>query len=310
MFQTKAQKKKLSREIPLGTDRDAVGFAYLILPSDIDRVEYIQGVNKTGFGMFITNHNDVLSEVAIPSHILRELVFPEEAGVYGDCFSYITQPKTNQVVITGKMMKPGQSYASKENVHTAGYEVLKGSISATQNMIDLLNIGLVNNGEGEEGGHLIKSQGASSTSSISILCDGTVSVEADNHINVESGSTLTIEVGTEDDINTLNIDSNGVLTYIDRFDNELRLEDGKLTIESEEILHGAGASEFIALGNSLQTELDKSKARINGIIDALNNGVPIPQDGGTGYQASMALLLAPLISEDYSQILSEKNKVE
>ncbi len=56
----------------------------------------------------------------------------------------------------------------------------------------------------------------------------------------------------------------------------------------------------------LTTNLAKLTARVDGIIDAINNGVPTPQDGGVGLQNTIKTSLALLVDkEDFSQIENE-----
>ena len=56
----------------------------------------------------------------------------------------------------------------------------------------------------------------------------------------------------------------------------------------------------------LTTNLAKLTARVDGIIDAINNGVPVPQDGGVALQKSIVAGLSTLVDkEDFSQIENE-----
>lgn len=58
--------------------------------------------------------------------------------------------------------------------------------------------------------------------------------------------------------------------------------------------------------DELTKNLDKLTARVDGIIDAINNGVPIPQDGGLGLQNTIKAALATLVNkEDFTQIENE-----
>lgn len=68
-----------------------------------------------------------------------------------------------------------------------------------------------------------------------------------------------------------------------------------------------GGAETTANATELQKQLNMCKARIDQIINAIKTGVPVPQDGGAGYQKSMsAMLTAP--TEDYSGIIDNKIK--
>lgn len=63
----------------------------------------------------------------------------------------------------------------------------------------------------------------------------------------------------------------------------------------------------ITKAQELKTQLDKLSARVDGIINAIENGVPAPTDGGLAYQTTMKVILATLIDvEDFSNIENEK----
>jgi len=55
--------------------------------------------------------------------------------------------------------------------------------------------------------------------------------------------------------------------------------------------------------------LDKLTARVDGIIDAIKNGVPIPTDGGAGLQTTIKVALALLVDkEDFTTMENENIK--
>lgn len=54
--------------------------------------------------------------------------------------------------------------------------------------------------------------------------------------------------------------------------------------------------------NDLRTQLDKMSARIDGIIDALENSAVGTQDGGLTYQSNITIALGNLQKEDFSSI--------
>lgn len=53
--------------------------------------------------------------------------------------------------------------------------------------------------------------------------------------------------------------------------------------------------------------LDKLTARVDGIIDAINNGVPIPTDGGVGLQTTIKVALALLIDKENFTTMENEN---
>lgn len=69
-----------------------------------------------------------------------------------------------------------------------------------------------------------------------------------------------------------------------------------------------GGSETTANATELQTQLNKCKARIDTIINALKSSAVAPQDGGATYKANITAALSGLTAEDYSKIIDNKIK--
>ena len=57
--------------------------------------------------------------------------------------------------------------------------------------------------------------------------------------------------------------------------------------------------------NDFKTQLDKMTARIDGIIDAIKNGVPTPQDGGAALQQTIVASLEQLTDKENFNTLSD-----
>lgn len=69
-----------------------------------------------------------------------------------------------------------------------------------------------------------------------------------------------------------------------------------------------GGSETTANASELQSQLNKCKARIDAIINALKSSAVAPQDGGATYKTNITAALSGLTSEDYSNIIDDKIK--
>ena len=83
----------------------------------------------------------------------------------------------------------------------------------------------------------------------------------------------------------------------------------KINIGSKEIIFNKGENGGLTIAPKLVEELGKLSARVDGIIDAINNGIPIDKDGGVGLQESIKTTLETLVDkEDFSQIENEKIK--
>lgn len=67
-------------------------------------------------------------------------------------------------------------------------------------------------------------------------------------------------------------------------------------------------SETTANATELQAQLNKCKARIDTIINALKSSAVAQQDGGATYKANITAALSGLTAEDYSKIIDNKIK--
>ena len=71
-------------------------------------------------------------------------------------------------------------------------------------------------------------------------------------------------------------------------------------------LYGTDAGGVVKAAE-LASQLNKLSARVDGVIDALNNSQTAVQDGGAAYKAQIAAALALLVDkEDFSNLESEK----
>lgn len=115
-------------------------------------------------------------------------------------------------------------------------------------------------------------------------------------------------------------DSHAVVAFIDKahavallFDEiesiHINVGDTSIEIDNEQNITLNEGSHTAVFGDTLKQELNKMSARIDGIIDALNNGVPVPQDGGAGLQTSIKGFLAAIVQkENFDQIENDKIK--
>lgn len=94
---------------------------------------------------------------------------------------------------------------------------------------------------------------------------------------------------------------------------EVVAENGSLAITIDEttitadgkkhITFNGGSNGGLAITPELKTQLDKMTARIDGIIDAINNATFLANDGGSELKSSMVKALAKLTDkEDFSNI--------
>ena len=204
--------------------RESSGMGWIIIPSDIDRDEYIKGVYSTGYCMMITDHNHPVREVALPYHIIREVEFPAAAAERGSLVSWMSVPKTQQLVIVGILQAPGKSSPYKERTGVEEQKNKSTRVARVMSADDKSYTISVTSGEEDEGGFAVKIQGPEKTTSISFNLDGKASIKSDDTLDIFSENEINIKVGSKEaEISTLQISKAGVLTYADRYGNDFTI---------------------------------------------------------------------------------------
>lgn len=90
---------------------------------------------------------------------------------------------------------------------------------------------------------------------------------------------------------------------------ELVFPEHTMTVNKDGTVWGDGSNGGMVKAVELKAQLDKVTARVNGIIDAIKNGIPVAQDGGVGLQQSIVVGLETLMDvEDFTGIENEKLK--
>lgn len=87
----------------------------------------------------------------------------------------------------------------------------------------------------------------------------------------------------------------------------LEIKENTVKLSADSIEFNGGELGGLVKVQELSDNLAKVTARIDGIITAIQNGIAIPQDGGTGLQKSIVALL-PTDKEDFSGIENDKVK--
>jgi hypothetical protein len=207
--------------------RPSSGTGWIIIPVDIDRSEYIRKVYETGYCMILTDANYPLREVAIPKHIIRELIFPVRAEDRGSLISWVSTPKYDQVIIFGILQEPAGSSPYREGSLVDELDSDDTRVSRVMSIKDKSYTVSIISDEQDKGGFGVKVQGGDKTTSISFNLDGSADIKSDDILNIFAENELNIKIASkEDEISTLALTKAGILTYVDRYENEMTIKDG------------------------------------------------------------------------------------
>lgn len=302
---------KQSKKISIGDDRIGVGFGYIIIPNDVDRDTYIRNVYSTGYCMIVTHFNEVIKDVLIPTQLIQELSFPRLSNQYGSLVSVSNVSSSNQVVIRSIHLKPGQYHRYKENVYSSIRENDEFKMSSIKNLRTGVWIMSHVNEDGSDGGIVLRSSCEDSSSSIKINADGTFKISADNEIEIYAEKSLNISIGSEEEeVSILTIDQEGSLSYTDKYDNKISIIEGNITIESPNIKIGDLAEQSAVLGDELKKQIEKDSKLLSTLITAISSAPVVPSDGGASFKSTLIAATKAFPSGSYSDILSEKVKIE
>jgi len=104
---------KLTKRVDIDKNKQG-GFAYVIVPSDIQRNQYINHVYSTLLCSIVTNYNQVINNVSIPKELIDELTFPQLPGQYGTLVRYVVD-ENSQVSIVSTHLRADETQLMQEN---------------------------------------------------------------------------------------------------------------------------------------------------------------------------------------------------
>jgi len=294
------------------------GFGYIIIPNDLPRDEYIRDVYLKGYCMILTSYNEPLRDVLIPRSLLQELVFPASPERRGSLIRYSIH--NEQICLESIHLRPEESYMYEEDT----YADVRVRDSITMSDIKSLNgsnwLISFDDQDSNNGQITITSKGVDDQTTIKLGLDGTLDISSSDSYSIRSTNKISestkdkevtastsfeVKIGADDEFNTLIID-NDSLSYVDKFENKISVEDGRVIVESDNIELGGGATEKALLGNKTIKELNKINMAIQTIINAIRTSPVSPSDGGSLFKTSLINHISSIQAATFDKILSDK----
>ena len=228
--------RESSKSRPLASNnRPPAGIGWVIVPSDMDREEYIRRVYNTGYCMVISDFNDPIRDVAVPEHLIRSIKFPVVLGERGSLVSWISIPKSDQVILMGILQEPAESSPYEEGTLIDQVGNSDARVVRAMSTKDKSYTIAVTSDERGEGGVEMKTTGAGKTASITLNLDGTSHIKADDKLTIFAENELNIKISSkEGEVSTLTLTNDGVLKYLDRYKNDLTISEGGFHIANTE----------------------------------------------------------------------------
>lgn len=237
--------------IKVNTGVGTGGVGFLVVPSEIDRIQYIEDCYRTqtvtinggeGYGFF--------SSVRCPQNILENLVFPTETS-RGTPIVWVKDGMTHLPVIVGWLRQEGDYYALGE----AQWRVSRGTDKRNVEIFvdgSIAEIQVNVLGDKEEPANIdIKLSSENGDSEFNLSSDNTVNLHAAKKLTLLSENEFDLTV-------TEKGETKGLIQYVlgkgiviqDEFGNVIKTSDGLIELLSKQINHNEG-KEPMVLGDTL-----------------------------------------------------------
>lgn len=250
----------------LDTGIGSAGVGFVVVPSEVDRVQYINDCYRTntltinggkGYGYFSGVHADI--------NVMQNIKFPTDEENRGTPVVWVKDAVSQLPVIVAVLRKQGEYYSLNENqfrlkrgTKTRNVEIfIDGSTSA-------LDITIL--GDKEEPADInVKLSSENADSVLTVSCDNEINIIGDKAINVTTNKKATLKVTEKgEDKMSLSYELGVGLKYKDEFENEVTAKEGQVDVISKKINHNSG-KEPMVLGNTLADLLNEFLAAVQKI---------------------------------------------
>ncbi len=272
-----------------------VGIGYVIIPSDVNREEYISNcfLNET-VSIYPESGGISYNNVKVSVNCLNNIEFPEINDTFGSCVVYLLHPTQKIPIIVGVISKTDESI-------TLNYKLFKLSKSLGDNSVTITGDGSNGNlmvslfSDSEDGGQLIIDvNNYSKTGVVKLRVTGNIFIIS-NNIDIKVKENIKVES------NLLTIKSED----IECESENLLFKNGTVKFHNDIVEVGDKDLEFVALGETLRDEIIKP------LISTLKNfSVIVSSFGPTSVVSPETLIKLEQIETKLQNLVSSKLKVQ
>lgn len=250
----------------LDTGIGSAGVGFVVVPSEVDRVQYINDCYRTntltinggkGYGYFSGVHADI--------NVMQNIKFPTDEENRGTPVVWVKDAVSQLPVIVAVLRKQGDYYSLDENQYRLkrGTETRNVEIFVDGNTAGL-DITIL--GDKEEPANIdIKLSSENADSVLNVSCDNEINIIGNKSVNVVTNQKATLKVKEKgEEKMSLSYELGVGLNYKDEFENEVVAKDGEVDIISKKINHNSG-KEPMVLGDTLAELLDEMLKAIQAI---------------------------------------------
>ena len=237
----------------VGNARYSVGIGYIVLPVDIERLNYIQNCFNTGKVCILTEDGEFIVDVHITIEALNNIKFPlendENSLVLGSAVTFINEPINNRPIIIGCLQKTDEIFSKSENEFNFFKKGNNGGSIMVSGQAEK-GIFLININANDIGKAIITVNGKNG-SEFDLNVNGKANINCTESLNIKAGSKLNFSIHKpeQEAKETLIAYQEGVgLNYKDEFDNEIIAINDEIQIKARKLRFNEGG-EPILLGN-------------------------------------------------------------
>ena len=191
-----------------------VGLARVIVPSGVDRDQYVADCYRTGrIDLYDESQGTYLKQCYATNEVLANLKFPRGVGDIGDPVVWVAQPTIfNRPMVVGTFPSGDRMRLGTDQTIEIHKEWDKGYVDVTADAKDG-SLNVVVHGQEKSGGTVRVSVLGDEKSILEVKSDGLVSVESGKELRVRSYEKIDIQLENPD-----NLDQTGVVVTKDSVD--------------------------------------------------------------------------------------------
>jgi len=192
----------------------SVGLARVIVPSGVDRDQYVADCYRTGrIDLYDESQGTYLKQCYVTNEVLANLKFPRGVGDIGDPVVWVAQPTIfNRPMVIGTFPSGDRMRLGTDQTIEVHKEWDKGYVDVTADAKDG-SLNVVVHGQEKSGGTVRVSVLGDEDSILEVKTDGLVSVESGKELRVRSYEKIDMQLE-----NPENLDQTGVIVTKDGVD--------------------------------------------------------------------------------------------
>jgi len=238
----------------LDTGIGSAGVGFVVVPSDIDREQYINDCYRTntltinggkGYGYFSGVHADI--------NVMQNITFPTDEENRGTAVVWVKDAISQLPVIVGVLRKQNEYYSLAENQFRLKRQngdktkFVELFIDGDESCFDIVLVG-----DEETPAELNVKLGSKNKDSIlNISSDNELNISSEKKVKIGTNQKIEVEISDKGETKTSIVYELGLgLVYKDEFENEITCKDGQVDVISKKINHNSG-KEPMVLGETL-----------------------------------------------------------